>query len=65
MKLSDVWFTALSENESGQMMTVYGRDEYDVEWFCHFNFLSCVNKWANTDDITSYYSTFWTLKKPD
>ena len=36
----------------------------DVECFCHFNFLSCVNKWANTDDITSYYSTFWTLKKP-
>ena len=27
MKLSDVWFTALSENESGQMITVYGRDE--------------------------------------
>ena len=27
MRLSDVWFTALSENESGQMITVYGRDE--------------------------------------
>ena len=27
MRLSDVWFTALSENESGQLVTVYGRDE--------------------------------------
>lgn len=27
MKLSDVWFTALSESESGQMISVYGRDE--------------------------------------
>ncbi len=27
MRLSDVWFTALSENESRQMITVYGRDE--------------------------------------
>jgi len=27
MKLSNVWFTALSENEEGQMVTVVGRDE--------------------------------------
>lgn len=27
MRLSDVWFTALSENESGQLVSVYGRDE--------------------------------------
>ena len=29
MRLSDVWFTALSENESGQMITVYVRDEFN------------------------------------
>lgn len=27
MKLSNVWFTALSEDESGRMITVNGRDE--------------------------------------
>lgn len=27
MKLSNAWFTALSENESGQLITVVGRDE--------------------------------------
>ena len=27
MKLSNEWFTALSENESGQLVTVSGRDE--------------------------------------
>lgn len=27
MRLSNQWFTALSENESGQMVTVNGRDE--------------------------------------
>ena len=27
MRLSDVWFTALSENESGQLISIYGRDE--------------------------------------
>ncbi|MDH6313686.1 hypothetical protein M2137_002476 [Parabacteroides sp. PFB2-10] len=27
MKLSNVWFTALSENEEGNMVAVYGRDE--------------------------------------
>lgn len=27
MKLSNVWFTALSEDESGNIITVYGRDE--------------------------------------
>ena len=28
MRLSDVWFSgSLSKNESGQMITVYGRDE--------------------------------------
>lgn len=27
MRLSDVWFTALSEDESGNMITIYGRDE--------------------------------------
>jgi len=27
MRLSNVWFTALSEDESGNMVTVYGRDE--------------------------------------
>lgn len=27
MKLSNEWFTALSEDESGHMITVYGRDE--------------------------------------
>lgn len=27
MKLSNVWFTALSEDESGHMITVNGRDE--------------------------------------
>lgn len=27
MKLSNVWFTALSENEEGQMVTVVGREE--------------------------------------
>ena len=26
MKLSNEWFTALSENESGQLVTVSGRD---------------------------------------
>lgn len=29
MKLSDVWFTALSQNEEGQIITVSGRDELD------------------------------------
>lgn len=29
MRLSDVWFTALSEDESGKMITIYGRDELD------------------------------------
>ena len=27
MRLSNEWFTALSENESGQLVTVSGRDE--------------------------------------
>ena len=27
MKLSDNWFTAISENENGQMVFVYGRDD--------------------------------------
>lgn len=27
MRLSDEWFTALSENESGNLVTIYGRDE--------------------------------------
>ncbi len=27
MRLSNVWFTAFSENEKGQLLTVYGRDE--------------------------------------
>lgn len=27
MRLSDVWFTALSEDETGNMITIYGRDE--------------------------------------
>ncbi|MDF9828936.1 DUF695 domain-containing protein [Parabacteroides sp. PF5-6] len=27
MRLSNVWFTALSEDEQGNMITVYGRDE--------------------------------------
>lgn len=27
MRLSNVWFTALSQDESGNMITVYGRDE--------------------------------------
>jgi len=27
MRLSNEWFTAFSENEDGQMITVYGRDE--------------------------------------
>ncbi|WP_085535240.1 DUF695 domain-containing protein [Massilibacteroides vaginae] len=27
MKLSDEWFTALSENETGDMITILGRDE--------------------------------------
>ncbi|MDL2255797.1 DUF695 domain-containing protein [Parabacteroides sp. OttesenSCG-928-K15] len=27
MKLSNVWFTALSEGENGNMVAVYGRDE--------------------------------------
>ncbi|MCD7977928.1 MAG: DUF695 domain-containing protein [Tannerellaceae bacterium] len=27
MRLSNVWFTALSENEEGQMITIAGRDE--------------------------------------
>lgn len=27
MKLSNEWFTALSENEEGHLVTVYGRDE--------------------------------------
>ncbi|MCD7913878.1 MAG: DUF695 domain-containing protein [Tannerellaceae bacterium] len=27
MRLSNVWFTALSENESGQMITIAGREE--------------------------------------
>ena len=29
MKLSDVWFTALSQNEEGQIITISGRDELD------------------------------------
>lgn len=29
MRLSDVWFTAFLENESGQMMTLRGRDELE------------------------------------
>lgn len=29
MKLSDVWFTALSQNEKGQIITISGRDELD------------------------------------
>ena len=31
MRLSDNWFTALSENEEGDMITIYGRE--DVEEF--------------------------------
>ena len=27
MKLSDVWFTALSANESGRTVAIYGREE--------------------------------------
>lgn len=27
MKLSDNWFTALSEDDSGNMITIYGRDD--------------------------------------
>lgn len=27
MRLSDEWFTALSEDESGNLVTIYGRDE--------------------------------------
>lgn len=27
MRLSDEWFTALSENESGNLVIIYGRDE--------------------------------------
>lgn len=34
MRLSDVWFTALSENESGQLVTVYGRDELNEFMEC-------------------------------
>ncbi len=30
MRLSDVWFTALSENDQHQIITVYGRDELDA-----------------------------------
>lgn len=30
MKLSNVWFTALSEDESGRMVTINGRDELDA-----------------------------------
>lgn len=29
MKLSDVWFTALSQNEEGQIITISGRDALD------------------------------------
>lgn len=29
MRLSDEWFTALSENETGKLITVSGRDELD------------------------------------
>lgn len=34
MRLSDVWFTALSENESGQLVSVYGRDELNEFMEC-------------------------------
>lgn len=27
MKLSDKWFTALSENDNGDLVAIYGRDE--------------------------------------
>ena len=27
MRLSDKWFTALSENDNGDLVTIYGRDE--------------------------------------
>ncbi len=27
MKLTDIWFTALSENDQNQLVTVYGRDQ--------------------------------------
>lgn len=27
MRLSNEWFTALSEDESGNLVTIYGRDE--------------------------------------
>lgn len=27
MKLSDIWFTSLSEDENGNMITIYGRDD--------------------------------------
>lgn len=29
MKLSDKWFTALSENEKGDLITIYGREELE------------------------------------
>lgn len=29
MRLSNVWFTALSEDDKGHMVSVYGRDELD------------------------------------
>ena len=34
MRLSDVWFTALSENEAGQMITIVGRDELSEFMAC-------------------------------
>ena len=30
MRLSDKWFKALSENDNGDLVTIYGRDELSV-----------------------------------
>lgn len=50
MKLSDKWFTALSENEKGDLITIYGREELE-EFVTSGKFKECVEvTWKYTPD---------------